>query len=148
MTIVASAAEWNVMYRSTKMMTKTSGIDLPTVAIIPMPAVVEWRKATGKPFVYALWLIRPDVPDAKSIAQRLRGLRDENLADIPVIVSDAVADVADNKHEITQEFLDRYYNEHLRFGFGTREKQGLQTFADLCSKHEVLPKRVREFSLV
>ena len=108
----------------------------------------QWKKLTGLPFVYALWLIRPEVPDAKSIAQRLRGLRDENLADIPVIVSDAVADVADNKQQITQEFLDRYYNEHLRFGFGTREKQGLQTFADLCSKHGVLPKRVREFSLV
>jgi chorismate dehydratase len=108
----------------------------------------QWKKLTGLPFVYALWLIRPDVPDAKSIAQRLRGLRDESLADIQVIVSDAVADAADKKQQITQEFLDRYYNEHLRFGFGTREKQGLQTFADLCSKHEVLPKRVREFSLV
>jgi chorismate dehydratase len=108
----------------------------------------QWKKLTGLPFVYALWLIRPAVPDAKSIAQRLRGLRDENLADIQVIVSDAVADAADKKQEITQEFLDRYYNEHLRFGFGSREKQGLQTFADLCSKHEVLPKRAREFSLV
>jgi len=103
----------------------------------------QWKKLTGLPFVYALWLIRPEVPDAKSIAQHLRGLRDENLADIRIIVSDAA-----NKKEITQEFLDRYYNEHLRFGLGTREKQGLQTFADLCSKHGVLPKRAREFSLV
>ena len=108
----------------------------------------QWKNLTGLPFVYALWLIRPDVPDAKPIAQRLRGLRDKNLADIQVIVSDAVADASDKKQEITQEFLDRYYNEHLRFGFGTREKQGLQTFADLCSKHGVLPKRAREFSLV
>ena len=108
----------------------------------------QWEKLTGLPFVYALWLIRPEVPDAKSIAQRLRGLRDENLADIQVIVSDAVEDAADNKQEMTQKFLDRYYNEHLQFGFGTREKQGLQTFAHLCSKHGVLPKRVREFSLV
>ena len=108
----------------------------------------QWKKLTGLPFVYALWLIRPEVPDAKSIAQRLRSLRDENLAHIQVIVSDAVADAADKKQEIRQEFLDRYYNEHLRFGFGTREKQGLQTFADLCSKHGVLPKRAREFSLV
>ena len=108
----------------------------------------QWKKLTGLPFVYALWLIRPEVPDAKSIAQRLRGLRDQNLADIPAIVSDAVADVADNKQEITQEFLDRYYNEHLRFGFGTREKQGLQTFADLCAKREVRPKQPRGFSLV
>ena len=104
----------------------------------------QWKKLTGLPFVYALWLIRPEVPDAKSIAQGLRGLRDENLADIQVIVADA----ADKKQEITQEFLDRYYNEHLRFGFGTREKQGLQTFADLCAKHGVLPKRAHEFRLL
>ena len=103
----------------------------------------QWKKLTGLPFVYALWLIRPEVPDAKSIAQRLRGLRDENLADVPSVV----ADVADNKRAITREFLDRYYTEHLRFGFGTREKQGLQTFADLCARHGVLPKRAREFSL-
>ena len=108
----------------------------------------QWKKLTGLPFVYALWLIRPEVTDAKSIAQRLRGLRDENLADIPAVVAHAVADVADNKHEITQEFLDRYYNEHLRFSFGTREKEALQTFADLCAKHRVLPKRAREFSLL
>jgi predicted solute-binding protein len=104
----------------------------------------QWKQLTGLPFVYALWLIRPEVPDAKSIAQRLRGLRDENLADIPVIV----ADVADNKREITQEFLDRYYNEHLRFGFGIREKQGLLTFGDICAKHGVLPKRAHEFTLL
>ena len=107
----------------------------------------QWKKLTGLPFVYALWLIRPEVPDAKSIAQRLRVLRDQNLADIPAIVSDAVADLGDNKQEITPEFLDRYYTEHLRFGFGTREKRGLQTFADLCAKHGVLPERSRELSL-
>lgn len=108
----------------------------------------QWKKHTGLPFVYALWLIRPEVPDAESIAQRLRGLRDENLADVSSVVADAVAGVGDSKQEITEEFLDRYYNEHLRFSFGTREKQGLQTFADLCAKHRVLPKEVREFDLV
>ena len=104
----------------------------------------QWKKRTGLPFVYALWLIRPEVPDAKSIAQSLRGLRDENLAD----VSSVVAGVGDSKQEITEKFLDRYYNEYLRFGFGAREKQGLVTFADLCAKHEVLPKQAREFRLV
>jgi hypothetical protein len=64
----------------------------------------QWKKLTGLPFVYALWLIRPEVGDAKSIAQRLRGLRDENLTDIQAVVSDAVADVADNKQEITRNF--------------------------------------------
>ena len=104
----------------------------------------QWKKLTGLPFVYALWLIRPEIPDAKSIAQRLRELRDENLADIEVIVSDA----ADKKQKITAEFLVRYYTEHLRFGFGTREKKGLDTFADICAKHGVLATPVREFNVV
>jgi chorismate dehydratase len=108
----------------------------------------QWKKLTGLPFVYALWLIRPEVPNAESIAQRLRELRDENLAGVSSVVADAVADLADNKQKITREFLYRYYNTHLRFGFGTREKQGLQTFADLCVKQGVLPKEVREFDLV
>jgi chorismate dehydratase len=104
----------------------------------------QWKKRTGLPFVYALWLIRPEVLDAKSIAQRLRGLRDENLADVPRVM----ADVADRKLAISREFLDRYYHDYLRFGFGTREKQGLQTFADLCVKHRVLTKRAREVTVV
>jgi predicted solute-binding protein len=108
----------------------------------------RWKKLTGLPFVYALWLVRPEVPDAKSIAQRLRGLRDQNLADVQGVVADAVADIAHSNRPITREFLDRYYHEYLRFGFGTREKQGLQTFADLCAKHGVLSKRAREFILV
>jgi len=104
----------------------------------------QWKKLTGLPFVYALWLIRPEIPDANSIAQRLRELRDENLADIEVIVSDA----ADNKQKITAEFLIRYYNEHLRFGFGLREKKGLETFAGICAKHGVAATPAREFNVV
>ena len=108
----------------------------------------QWKKLTRLPFVYALWLIRPEVPDATSIAQRLRGLRDENLADLPAVVADAMAYLADNKRAITREFLDRYYHEHLRFGFGAREKQALQTFADLCAKHELLPGRAPLLSVI
>jgi chorismate dehydratase len=108
----------------------------------------QWKNLTGLPFVYALWLIRPEVPDPEAIAERLRTIRDENLADLTAIVSGAAADLSADKQAITQQFLDRYYNEHLRFDFGTRAKQGLHTFADLCSKDGVLPKRVREFNLV
>src|SRR5215470_583249 len=108
----------------------------------------QWKNLTGLPFVFALWLIRPEIPDAESIAQRLRELRDENLADIAAIVSAAVAKRPDNKETLTHEFLDRYYNKYLRFGFGVREKQGLQAFADLCAKDGVLPNGTHEFSFV
>lgn len=109
----------------------------------------HWKKLTGFPFVYALWLIRPEVADAKSIAQRLRELRNENLADMSAIVSNAVADFARSERGITPQFLNDYYHRYLRFGLGEREKQGLQTFAGLCTRHGVLPERpVSDFRLV
>jgi chorismate dehydratase len=110
----------------------------------------QWKKLTGLPFVYALWLIRPEVADAKQIANSLRALRDENLASLDQLIGEVVAGGGDpgRRIELDREFLGRYYRNHLRFSFGEMEKQGLQTFADLCAKHEVLPKRSREFSLV
>jgi chorismate dehydratase len=108
----------------------------------------QWKKRTGLPFVFALWLIRPEVRDAESLSERLRELRAENLADITTIVSAAVAEAADKNQALTHEFLDRYYNENLRFGFGACEKCGLETFANLCAKDGVLPKKPREFNLV
>jgi chorismate dehydratase len=120
----------------------------------------QWKKLVGIPFVYALWLIRPEVRDSKSLAQRLRALRDENLANLDQLIIEAVAGVGlsrrslkakadDPGHrKLTREFLGRYYRNHLRFRFGEKEKQGLQTFADLCAKHGLLEKRDLAFSLM
>jgi chorismate dehydratase len=120
----------------------------------------QWKKLTGLPFVYALWLIRPEVTDAKSVAQRLRKLRDKNLASLDDLIEEAVAGVGlpavasaktvetSPRKELNREFLLRYFRKHLRFSFGKKEKQGLQCFADLCAKHGVLPARDRPFTLV
>jgi chorismate dehydratase len=110
----------------------------------------QWKKLTDLPFVYALWLIRPEVVDPKQIADRLRGLRDENLANLNEIISDAVAGLAEpgRPRQLNHEFCVRYYHEHLRFSFGETEKDGLRTFAKLCAKHALLPKRDLTFSVV
>jgi chorismate dehydratase len=120
----------------------------------------QWKKLTGLPFVYALWLIRPEVTDAKSIAQCLRKLRDKNLANLDDLIEEAVAGVGLSavasaktvktgpRKEFNREFLLRYFCKHLRFSFGKKEKQGLQYFADLCAKHGVLPTRNRPLTLV
>jgi predicted solute-binding protein len=100
----------------------------------------QWKKLVGLPFVYALWLVRPEVVDPKSIANRLRGLRDSNLANIDNLIA--------GEKEFDRAFCDRYYREHLRFSFGEREKQGLRAFHELCQKHELLPKRDIAFSVV
>jgi chorismate dehydratase len=92
----------------------------------------QWKKLTDLPFVYALWLIRPEVVNAKEIANRLRLLRDENLANLDELIA--------AEKEFDPQFCSRYYREHLRFSFGEKEKEGLRIFANLCAKHSLLPK--------
>jgi predicted solute-binding protein len=100
----------------------------------------QWTRVVDLPFVYALWLVRPEVVDAEAIADRLRALRDENLASLDNLIAD--------EKEFDHEFCARYYREHLRFNFGEKEKEGLREFQRLCQKHGLLPKGEIEFNVV
>ena len=100
----------------------------------------QWKTLVGSPFVYALWLVRPEVADAKTIANRLRALRNKNLANLDWLIAD--------EKDFNHQFCARYYREHLRFNFGEKEKKGLRTFADVCAKHGLLEKRDLAFDLV
>ncbi|HWY39213.1 MAG TPA: menaquinone biosynthesis protein [Chthoniobacterales bacterium] len=93
----------------------------------------QWKKLQGVPFVYALWLVRPEVENAKSIADRLRRVRDDNLRNLDTVIA--------SQREFPAEFCRQYYHKYLRFSFGEEEKQGLRAFAELCRKHRLLPKR-------
>jgi predicted solute-binding protein len=100
----------------------------------------QWKKVTDLPFAYALWLIRPEVADAKTVANRLRALRNENLANLDELI------LAET--EFDHQFCARYYRGYLRFNFGEKEKEGLRAFANLCVKHGLLEKRDLRFNLV
>ena len=100
----------------------------------------QWKKLRDVPFVYALWLVRPEVQNGKSIADQLRALRDRNLTNIDNVIA--------RETEFDPEFCRRYYRDHLRFSFGEEEKKGLRAFAELCRKHELLPKRELVLDLV
>lgn len=100
----------------------------------------EWNCVAKLPFVYALWLIRPEVADAKTIADRLRALRDGNLANINKLIAE--------EKEFDRDFCNRYYRENLRFSLGEKEKEGLRAFQRLCQKHGLLPMRDITFSVV
>ena len=110
----------------------------------------QWQKLVGLPFVYALWLIRPEVADAKEIADRLRALRDENLANLDELIAEVVAGIGDprQRKEFTPQFCRRYYREYLRFSFGEKEKTGLRNFAKLCAERDLLPTRDLELNVV
>ena len=100
----------------------------------------QWARLVDLPFVYACWLVRPEVVDAKPIADRLRALRDENLANLDKLIAE--------EKEFDPKFCDRYYRKHLRFNFGEREKEGLRAFHKLCQDHGLLPKRDIAFTVV
>jgi predicted solute-binding protein len=101
---------------------------------------LAWKEMVDLPFVYALWLVRPEVADPKPMAERLRALRDENIGKIDKLIA--------QEKKFDAEFCRRYYRDNLRFNFGEREKEGLQAFANACAKHGLLPKRPLEFDLV
>ncbi len=96
----------------------------------------QWNRLVGLPFVYALWLIRPEVPDFESVANRLRALRDENLANLDGLIA------AEN--EFDHEFCARYYRENLGFNFSEKEKKGLSEFHKRCVKQRLLPEEQLE----
>jgi chorismate dehydratase len=100
----------------------------------------QWTRMVGLPFVYALWLVRPEVVDPRAIGDCLRALRDENLASLDRFVA--------KEKEFDRDFCLRYYREHLRFNLGEAEKEGLRIFQGLCEKHELLPKRKIKFNFV
>jgi chorismate dehydratase len=100
----------------------------------------EWKNIVDLPFVYAFWLIRPEVVDAKRIANRLRTLRDENLARIDNLIAE--------EKDFDRDFCHRYYRENLRFSFSEKEKKGLWIFQKLCEKHDLVLKREVKFELV
>lgn len=100
----------------------------------------EWKRLTNLPFVYALWLVRPEVVNAVSIAAQLRDLRDRNLENIETLIA--------TEETVDQDFCRFYYRDCLRFGFGEKEKEGLRLFRNLCEKHGILPHAPYELRIV
>lgn len=86
----------------------------------------EWTRIVDLPFVFALWLIRPEFPNAESIADALRSLRDQNMENL--------RDVIATQNEFDPEFCRRYFTENLRFSFAERERRGFAEFARRCAE--------------
>jgi predicted solute-binding protein len=100
----------------------------------------EWQSLTTLPFVFALWLIRPEVRNATVLADSLRKLRDANLADLEGLIAE--------RPDFDAGFCRAYYLDHVRFDFGDKEKEGLDSFERLCVKNRLLPGRSAGLTLV
>lgn len=86
----------------------------------------EWKRCTGLPFVFAPWLLRPDLPNAQAVAEDLRALKRHGLAHLDEIILNERRDPA---------FTRRYLTQHIRFELGEPEKAGIAKFRELLAKH-------------
>ena len=100
----------------------------------------EWKARTGLPFVFALWLIRPETPAAAEIAAALRRTRDRNLVHLDEVIAEQT--------EFEPGFCRFYYRDCLRFHFGKREKAGLRFFRDQCLEHGLLETNKGEMQML
>ena len=100
----------------------------------------QWQQLTALPFVYALWLVRPELKEASVIARRLRRQRDQNLS--------RLGELSASQDGFDPTFCRYYYEDCLRFGFDDRERHGLTHFQTLCGKHKILPARQLRIELI
>jgi len=92
----------------------------------------EWKRCTGLPFVFAPWLLRPDLPEAARVAEELRALKRHGIAHLDDIIRAEPRDPA-----FTREYLTR----HIRFELGDREKAGIAKYGELLAKHGFIADR-------
>jgi len=90
----------------------------------------EWTRRTGLPFVFAVWLIRPEVKEPARVAAAFREIARRGRAQIPEIVA------CHREHDA--EFAQRYLTENIRFDLGAAEKDGIEEYRRLLCKHDLL----------
>jgi chorismate dehydratase len=96
----------------------------------------QWRLFTNLPFVFAMWGLRADLPEAQltAVARELRAMADEGLA---------------RRREISREPRPRsifapdeayhYLTEFIRYEVGEKQRAGIAEYLRLLKKHGWLP---------
>jgi chorismate dehydratase len=92
-----------------------------------------WCRWTGLPFVFAMWIARPEV-QAVEVAPVLNEARDAGLRQLTAIAA-READLLG----ISRVLAAGYLRENLHFKLGRKERAGLRLFYQLCVKHGLAP---------
>jgi chorismate dehydratase len=93
----------------------------------------RWCHWTGLPFVFAMWIARPDV-DVSEVAGVLSAARDEGVRRLEEI---ALREA--NALGVSRELATEYLRDTLHFTLGREEGAGLRRFYGLCVEHALAP---------
>jgi chorismate dehydratase len=97
----------------------------------------EWSEWTGLPFVFALWIARPDV-DLSGIAEVLAAARDDGVAHLEQIAREAAPTIG-----VAEAECLTYLRDHLSFYLGPRQRQGLERYFALAERYDLAPRGVK-----
>jgi chorismate dehydratase len=92
-----------------------------------------WHRWTGLPFVFAMWVARPDV-DTVQAAAILAAARDRGVQRLDAIAAAEAGGLA-----IDRALATRYLCENLHFTLEHAERMGLRRFYQLCVAHNLAP---------
>ncbi len=91
----------------------------------------RWLRWTETPFVFAMWVARPEIAAdpvlMQNIAALLSGCRDDGLRHVESIAASMAG-----RQGLTAADLHRYYVENLHFHLGPRQRAGLDLFGQKC----------------
>jgi chorismate dehydratase len=90
----------------------------------------RWTQLTGLPFVWAFWAGRPTALQSDHVRQLIEA-RDQGVA-----ASDAIA--AAYCGPTRAEMAKRYLKENIRYDWGARELEALETYYELAAKHGIV----------
>jgi chorismate dehydratase len=87
----------------------------------------EWKRCTGLPFVFAVWLLQRDLADRSALADAFRDLRAAGLAQLSEIIA--------TEEFQNEAFRSAYLGGHIRYALGPAEKEAVAKFRTLLVKH-------------
>lgn len=102
----------------------------------------EWRRQTGLPFVFAMWVAVDEPEDSIELAASLRAARDDGLANLEEIIDNEAI-----KYSLTAEDCRRYFVEQLHFTLGPDELAGLDLFRHSAAQLQLIPEHSMELEL-
>jgi chorismate dehydratase len=97
----------------------------------------EWRRWTGLPFVFSMWIARPGV-DLLGVDAALSAARDDGINRFAEIAREAAPNIG-----IPETDCLCYLRDHLTFHLHDRQRQSLELFYALAGRHGFAPAGVK-----
>jgi chorismate dehydratase len=98
----------------------------------------EWKRLTGLPFVFAMWMIRKDraAAEGAALARILDEARRRGSAGIETLLDRYAAEKG-----WPRDLARRYFTEYLRYEVTPAARAGLRRFMELAQRHGLLTWR-------